>query len=69
VTNIQYSVDDMTGPPLNVKLWVNMEASSISTSHLDGKWIRTSGCGKWLFINSVFYRTAHRRPLLLQERM
>ncbi|KAM4539067.1 replication protein A 32 kDa subunit-like [Odontesthes bonariensis] len=31
VTNVQYSVDDMTGPPLNVKLWVNMEASSIRT--------------------------------------
>ncbi|XP_035849068.1 replication protein A 32 kDa subunit-like isoform X2 [Sander lucioperca] len=26
VTNIQYSVDDMTGPPLNVKQWVNTEA-------------------------------------------
>ncbi|XP_028453496.1 replication protein A 32 kDa subunit isoform X2 [Perca flavescens] len=25
VTNIQYSVDDMTGPPLNVKQWVNTE--------------------------------------------
>lgn len=30
VTNIQYSVDDMTGPPLNVKQWVNAEASSIN---------------------------------------
>uniref|UniRef100_A0A3Q2TLW3 Replication protein A 32 kDa subunit-like n=1 Tax=Fundulus heteroclitus TaxID=8078 RepID=A0A3Q2TLW3_FUNHE len=25
VTNVQYSVDDMTGSPLNVKLWVNTE--------------------------------------------
>lgn len=30
VTNIRYSVDDMTGPPLNVKQWVNTEASSIN---------------------------------------
>ncbi|TNN86198.1 Replication protein A subunit [Liparis tanakae] len=28
VTNIQFSVDDMTGPPLNVKQWVNGKASS-----------------------------------------
>ncbi|KAM7383787.1 hypothetical protein PAMA_011242 [Pampus argenteus] len=26
VTNVQYSVDDMTGPPLNVKQWLNAEA-------------------------------------------
>ncbi|XP_068432153.1 replication protein A 32 kDa subunit-A-like [Clinocottus analis] len=30
VTNIQFSVDDMTGPPLNVTQWVNAEASSIN---------------------------------------
>lgn len=30
VTNIQYSVDDMTGPPLNVKQWVNTEVGSIN---------------------------------------
>lgn len=30
MTNIQYSVDDMTGPPLNVKQWVNTEASGIN---------------------------------------
>ncbi|KAM3597018.1 uncharacterized protein V6R79_024744 [Siganus canaliculatus] len=29
VTNIQYSVDDMTGPPLNVKEWVNAEDSAL----------------------------------------
>ncbi|CAJ1083545.1 replication protein A 32 kDa subunit-like [Xyrichtys novacula] len=28
-SNIQYSVDDMTGPPLNVKQWINSEESSI----------------------------------------
>ncbi|MEQ2251382.1 hypothetical protein ILYODFUR_010349, partial [Ilyodon furcidens] len=30
MTNVQYSVDDMTGPPLNVKRWVNVEASAIN---------------------------------------
>lgn len=27
VTSIKYSVDDMTGPPMDVKQWVNTEAS------------------------------------------
>lgn len=31
VMNIEYTVDDMTGPPLNVKQWVNTEASSIKS--------------------------------------
>lgn len=30
VTNVQYSVDDMTGPPLNVRQWLHSEVSSIS---------------------------------------
>ncbi|KAI3359055.1 hypothetical protein L3Q82_014749, partial [Scortum barcoo] len=30
VTSVQYSVDDMTGPALTVKQWVNTEASSIN---------------------------------------
>ena len=34
VTNIQFSVDDMTGPPLNVKQWVNTEASGINLSRI-----------------------------------
>lgn len=30
VTYVQYSVDDMTGPPLKVKLWVHTEVGSTS---------------------------------------
>ena len=33
VTNIQYSVDDMTGPPLCVKQWLHEEASSLNRLH------------------------------------
>lgn len=31
VTNIQHSVDDMTGPPFIVKQWVNAEASNTTS--------------------------------------
>lgn len=31
VTYVLYSVDDMTGPPLKVKLWMNSEVGSIDS--------------------------------------
>lgn len=37
VTNIQHSVDDMTGPPFSVKQWVNAEASN-TTRFWDSSW-------------------------------
>ncbi|XP_072227199.1 replication protein A 32 kDa subunit-like [Leuresthes tenuis] len=43
VTNIQYSVDDMTGPPLNVKLWVNMEDSTQTTIASPGTYVKVTG--------------------------
>ncbi|KAG8005018.1 Replication protein A 32 kDa subunit, partial [Nibea albiflora] len=51
VTNIQYSVDDMTGPPLNVKQWVHEEASSLNRMDCDlmgfpspGMYVKVIGC-------------------------
>ncbi|XP_061597564.1 replication protein A 32 kDa subunit-like [Cololabis saira] len=43
VTNIQYSVDDMTGPPLNVKLWVNMEDGAMRNPVSPGTYVRVIG--------------------------
>ncbi|XP_041823239.1 replication protein A 32 kDa subunit-like [Melanotaenia boesemani] len=42
VTNVQYSVDDMTGPPLNVKLWVDMEDCS-TTFASPGTYVKVIG--------------------------
>ncbi|XP_008419511.1 replication protein A 32 kDa subunit-like isoform X2 [Poecilia reticulata] len=43
VTNVQYAVDDMTGPPLNVKLWVNMEDSAQTTASSPGMYVKVIG--------------------------
>ncbi|XP_042362180.1 replication protein A 32 kDa subunit-like [Plectropomus leopardus] len=43
VTNIQYSVDDMTGPPLNVKHWVNTEDCAPMTFASPGTYVKVIG--------------------------
>ncbi|XP_054911978.1 replication protein A 32 kDa subunit-like [Poeciliopsis prolifica] len=43
VTNVQYAVDDMTGPPLNVKLWVNMEDFALTTVASPGMYVKVIG--------------------------
>ncbi|GLD62605.1 replication protein A 32 kDa subunit-like protein [Lates japonicus] len=43
VTNIQYSVDDMTGPPLNVKQWVNAEDCALMTFASPGTYVKVTG--------------------------
>ncbi|XP_029370724.1 replication protein A 32 kDa subunit-like [Echeneis naucrates] len=43
VTNIQYSLDDMTGPPLNVKQWVNTEDCAVMTSGSPGTYMKVIG--------------------------
>lgn len=43
VTNIQYSVDDMTGPPLNVKQWVNTEDCAPMTFASPGTYVKVTG--------------------------
>uniref|UniRef100_A0A674MHE0 Replication protein A 32 kDa subunit-like n=1 Tax=Takifugu rubripes TaxID=31033 RepID=A0A674MHE0_TAKRU len=39
-TNVQYCVDDMTGPPLLVKQWVGEEATPICP----GTYVKVTGC-------------------------
>ncbi|KAM9340300.1 replication protein A 32 kDa subunit-like [Symphorus nematophorus] len=43
VTNIQYSVDDMTGPPLNVKQWVNTEDCALMSFISPGSYVKVTG--------------------------
>ncbi|XP_022073517.1 replication protein A 32 kDa subunit-like [Acanthochromis polyacanthus] len=43
VTNIQYSVDDMTGPPLKVMQWVNTEDCALMTSIPTGVYVKVVG--------------------------
>ncbi|XP_070778215.1 replication protein A 32 kDa subunit-like [Enoplosus armatus] len=43
VTNIQYSVDDMTAPPLNVKQWVNTEDCAPMTRASPGTYVKVIG--------------------------
>ncbi|XP_076610661.1 replication protein A 32 kDa subunit-like [Chaetodon auriga] len=43
VTNVQYSVDDMTGPPLNVKQWVNTEDWALMTFAPVGTYVKVIG--------------------------
>ncbi|XP_076013200.1 replication protein A 32 kDa subunit-like [Genypterus blacodes] len=43
VTNIQYSVDDRTGPPIDVRHWVNTEDSALLSSAYPGKYVRVTG--------------------------
>nr|XP_046273605.1 replication protein A 32 kDa subunit-like isoform X2 [Scatophagus argus] len=42
VTNVQYSVDDMTGPPLNVKQWVNTQ-NCTQTFASPGTYVKVTG--------------------------
>ncbi|CAK6974074.1 replication protein A 32 kDa subunit-like isoform X2 [Scomber scombrus] len=43
-TNVQYSVDDMTGPPLNVQQWVNAEVCTPMTfASPPGKYVKVIG--------------------------
>ncbi|XP_069032647.1 replication protein A 32 kDa subunit-like [Embiotoca jacksoni] len=43
VTNIQYSVDDMTGPPLNVKQWANTEDCALMSFAAPGTYVKVLG--------------------------
>ncbi|XP_042292134.1 replication protein A 32 kDa subunit-like isoform X1 [Thunnus maccoyii] len=43
VTNVQYSVDDMTGPPLNVKQWVNTEDCALMMFASPGTYVKVTG--------------------------
>ncbi|XP_008293888.1 replication protein A 32 kDa subunit-like [Stegastes partitus] len=43
VTNIQYSVDDMTGPPLKVMQWVNTKDCALMTSVPTGTYVKVTG--------------------------
>ncbi|XP_030002863.1 replication protein A 32 kDa subunit-like [Sphaeramia orbicularis] len=42
-TDIQYFVDDMTGPPLNVKQWVNIEGSAGYPAAAIGTYVKVNG--------------------------
>uniref|UniRef100_A0A3Q3E2V1 Replication protein A 32 kDa subunit-like n=1 Tax=Labrus bergylta TaxID=56723 RepID=A0A3Q3E2V1_9LABR len=43
VTNVQYSLDDMTGPPLSVKQWVNSEDGALMTFVPPGTYVKVIG--------------------------
>ncbi|KAM6958730.1 replication protein A 32 kDa subunit-like [Aplochiton taeniatus] len=44
VTNVKYLIDDMTGPPLYVKQWVDTEDPGVeSTLVYPGRYVRVSG--------------------------
>ncbi|KAI1894890.1 hypothetical protein AGOR_G00120420 [Albula goreensis] len=44
VTNIQYKVDDMTGPPMSVKQWVDVEDPSVESTVIPpGTYVKISG--------------------------
>ncbi|XP_068189827.1 replication protein A 32 kDa subunit-like [Antennarius striatus] len=43
VTNVQYSVDDMTGPPLNVKQWVDTEQCPLLEFASVGTYVKVIG--------------------------
>ncbi|XP_029298497.1 replication protein A 32 kDa subunit-like [Cottoperca gobio] len=43
VTNIQFSVDDMTGPALNVKQWLNTQDCAPVTFTSPGTYVKVSG--------------------------
>ncbi|KAM9310138.1 replication protein A 32 kDa subunit isoform 2-T2 [Pholidichthys leucotaenia] len=44
MTNIQYKVDDMTGAPMDVKQWVDLEDPTVdSTVLLPGTYVKVSG--------------------------
>ncbi|XP_038132210.1 replication protein A 32 kDa subunit-like [Cyprinodon tularosa] len=42
LTNVQYLVDDMTGPPMNVKLWITME-DCLPASASPGSYVKVIG--------------------------
>ncbi|KAG7469100.1 hypothetical protein MATL_G00125280 [Megalops atlanticus] len=44
MTNIQYKVDDMTGPPMDVKQWVDVEDPSVESTVIPpGTYVKVSG--------------------------
>ncbi|KAJ8290202.1 hypothetical protein GJAV_G00009880 [Gymnothorax javanicus] len=44
VTNVQYKVDDMTGPPVDVKQWVDVEDTSVESTVIPpGSYVKVSG--------------------------
>ncbi|XP_054600940.1 replication protein A 32 kDa subunit isoform X2 [Nothobranchius furzeri] len=43
LSNVQLFVDDVTGPPLNVKLWINMEDRSLMSSAPPGTYVKVIG--------------------------
>ncbi|KAL0984731.1 hypothetical protein UPYG_G00145980 [Umbra pygmaea] len=44
MTNIQYKVDDMTGPPMDVKQWVDTEDPSVDSTVIPpGTYVKVSG--------------------------
>ncbi|KAM6974999.1 replication protein A 32 kDa subunit-like [Tautogolabrus adspersus] len=43
VTNVHYSLDDMTGPPLNVEQWVNSEDGAMMTFVPPGTYVKVIG--------------------------
>ncbi|XP_022613008.1 replication protein A 32 kDa subunit-like [Seriola dumerili] len=43
VTNVQYAVDDMTGPRLNVKQWVSAEDGAVMTFASLGTYVKVIG--------------------------
>ncbi|XP_048882359.1 replication protein A 32 kDa subunit [Brienomyrus brachyistius] len=44
MTNIQYKVDDMTGPPMDVKQWVDTEDPSVESTVIPpGTYVKVSG--------------------------
>ncbi|KAJ8340865.1 hypothetical protein SKAU_G00331560 [Synaphobranchus kaupii] len=44
ITNIQYKVDDMTGPPMDVKQWVDVEDPSVESTVIPpGTYVKVSG--------------------------
>ncbi|XP_061072306.1 replication protein A 32 kDa subunit [Conger conger] len=44
ITNVQYKVDDMTGPPVDVKQWVDVEDPSVESTVIPpGTYVKVSG--------------------------
>ncbi|XP_071402910.1 replication protein A 32 kDa subunit-like [Centroberyx affinis] len=43
LSNVQHSVDDMTGPPIDVKQWVNTEDSGVTSTFAPGTYVKVSG--------------------------
>uniref|UniRef100_H3CD80 Replication protein A C-terminal domain-containing protein n=1 Tax=Tetraodon nigroviridis TaxID=99883 RepID=H3CD80_TETNG len=72
MTNIQYKVDDMTGAPMDVKQWVDMEVSSVDHNLLTQGiyvlklFINKSQCQILNFLNSPKNKLVHVHLLHLK---